>query len=368
MPKHTVCLYVNHLGRASQNATAITIMSIDIANALKKLGHEVFFVVNKPIVEEDIDFKVYHLHKENTFLNGELPYAIRLSNILKAEKPDIVMSFMKAQTIVLSLSRLINPSKNTIYVGNIQNNDAYYAYGKNVYIPYRYLIKFLYESLDYVVAPSEAIKEDLQKTFFIKEDKFKIIPNCIDFEKLDKLSEEDCDVKGDFINIGRLIDQKGQIYLIEAFKKVKDRFKDVKLVIIGEGELRNTIENKIKELGLENDVILTGYQTNPYKYLKNLKIFVLSSIFEGFGNVIIEAMHFGLPVISYECPGGPKEIIKNEFGVLVPPKDVDALANAMIEMLENKEKQKYYSIMSKKRALDYDCQSYAKTLISLKSL
>jgi Glycosyltransferase len=368
MLKHTVCLYVHNLGRASQNGTAITIMSIDIANALKKLGHEVFFVLNKPIVEEDIDFKVYHLHKENTFLNGELPYAIRLSNILKAEKPDIVMSFMKAQTIVLSLSKLINPSKNTIYVGSIHNNDAYYAYGKNVYIPYRYLIKFLYESLDYIVAPSEAIKEDLQKTFFIKEDKFKIIPNCIDFEKLDKLSEEDCDVKGDFINIGRLADQKGQIYLIEAFKKVKDRFKDVKLVIIGEGELRNTIENKIKELGLENDVILTGYQTNPYKYLKNSKIFVLSSIFEGFGNVIIEAMHFGLPVISYECPGGPKEIIKNEFGVLVPPKDVDALANAMIEMLENKEKQKHYSIMSKKRALDYDCKSYAKTLISLKML
>jgi len=67
-------------------------------------------------------------------------------------------------------------------------------------------------------------------------------------------------------------------------------------------------------------------------------------------------------------PGGPKEIIKNEFGVLVPPKDVDALANAMIEMLENKEKQKHYSIMSKKRVLDYDCKSYAKTLISLKML
>ena len=75
------------------------------------------------------------------------------------------MSFMKGQTIVLSLSKIINSSKNTIYVGTIHNNDAYYAYGKNVYIPYRYLIKFLYESLeDYIVVPSEAIKEDLQKS------------------------------------------------------------------------------------------------------------------------------------------------------------------------------------------------------------
>jgi glycosyltransferase involved in cell wall biosynthesis len=363
-----ICLYVNNLGRASQNGTAITIMSIDIAKALKALGHEVFFVLNKNIIEENLDFKVYPLHKEGTFLNGELPYAIRLSNILKTEKPDVVMSFMKAQTIVLSIAKIINPSTNIIYIGNIQNNDAYYAYGKNIYIPYRYLIKFLYEKLDYVVVPSYAIKKDLQETFFIKEDKFKIIPNCINFEKLDELSEEACDATYDFINIGRLTEQKGQIYLVEAFKKVKEKVKDAKLIIIGEGELRSLLENKIKEIGLENDVILAGYQTNPYKYLKNSKIFVLSSIFEGFGNVIIEAMHFGLPVISYECPGGPKEILKNKFGVLVPPKDVDALANAMIDILENQEKQKYYSNMSKKRALDYNCKNYAKTLISLKSL
>ncbi|MGC8588338.1 MAG: glycosyltransferase [Hydrogenobaculum sp.] len=363
-----ICLYVNHLGRASQNGTAITIMSIDIANALKDLGHDTFFVINKNIVEENIDFEVYPLHKENTFLNGEIPYAIRLSNIIKEKKPDIVMSFMKAQTIILSLAKIINPVKTTTYIGNIQHNDAYYAYGKDIYLPYRYLIKFLYEKLDYLVAPSYAIKKDLQQTFFIREDKFKIIPNCTNFEKLDVLAKEQCNLKADFINIGKLAEQKGQIYLIEAFKKVKDKIKDSKLVIIGEGDLRSLLEKKIKELGLENDVILTGYQTNPYKYLKNSKIFVLSSIFEGFGNVIIEAMHFGLPVISYECPGGPKEILKNEFGVLVPPKDVDALANAMIEMLENQEKQKHYSNMSKKRALDYDCKNYAKTLISLKSL
>ncbi|GAB6078061.1 glycosyltransferase [Hydrogenobaculum acidophilum] len=363
-----ICLYVNHLGRASQNATAITIMSTDIANALKKLGHEVFFVINKNIVEENIDFKVYPLHKENTFINGELPYAIRLSNIIKNKKPDIVMAFMKAQTIILSLAKIINPNKNTTYVGNIQNNDAYYTYGKDIYIPYRYLIKFLYEKLDLIATPSKAIKEDLQKTFFIKEEKFKIIPNCINFEKVESLAKEYCDISSDFINIGRLIDQKGQIYLIEAFKKVKEHIKDAKLTIIGEGELRAVLERKIKELNLDKDVILTGYQTNPYKYLKNSKIFVLSSIFEGFGNVILEAMYFGLPVISYECPGGPGEILKNDFGVLVPPKDVDALAKAMINMLSDKEKQNHYANMSKKRVLDYTCENYAKTLLSLKSL
>mgnify|MGYP001626322945 FL=1 len=363
-----ICLYVNHLGRASQNGTAITIMSIDIANALRKLGHEVFFVINKNIIEENIDFEVYPLHKENTFLNGELPYAIRLSNIIKDKKPDIIMSFMKAQTIILSLSKIINPVKTTTYIGNIQNNDAYYAYGKDIYLPYRYLINFLYERLDYLAVPSHAIKEDLQKTFFIREDKFKILPNCINFEKIDVLAKEECDLKADFINIGRLAHQKGQIYLIEAFKKVKDKIKDSKLVIVGEGDLRALLENKIKELGLQNDVMITGYQTNPYKYLKNSKMFVLSSVFEGFGNVILEAMYFGLPVISYECPGGPKEILKNDFGVLVPPKDVDALAEAMINILSDKEKQSHYANMSKKRVLDYTCENYAKTLLSLKSL
>jgi len=330
-------------------------MSVDIANALKRLGHEVFFVVNKNIVEEKVDFEVYSLHRENSILNGEIPYALRLSEIIKSEKPNIVLAFMKAQTIILALSKILNPNKDTVYVGSIHNNDAYYKYGKAHYLPYRYLIKAIYEKLDYVLVPSKAVKEDLMKTFFVREDKFVIVPNCINFEKIERLSEESCDTQTDFINIGRLAEQKGQVYLLEAFKVVKEHFKDARLVIVGEGNLRKTLEAKIKEFGLENSVVLAGYQMNPYKYLKNSKIFVLSSLYEGFGNVLLEAMYLGLPVVSFDCPGGPKELLK----------DTKALAEAMIKLLENEELRRHYSFISKEKACEYGCEKYAMDLLSL---
>lgn len=360
-----ILIYTNHLARASQNATAITIMSLDIAKALRIQNHEVYFAVNRHIIEEDIDYDVFSLNKEGSILNGELPYAKRLADVIKTLNPSLVLAFMKAQNIVLSLSKMINDNKDTMYVGSIHNNDAYFVYGKTRYIPYRYLIKSIYENLDFIIVPSKAIKEDLQKTFFIREEKLKIIPNCIDFSKIEVLSKEPCDTKSDFINIGRLIHQKGQIYLIEAFKIVKSKIKDARLVIIGEGELRKDLEAKIKALNLEDSVILTGYATNPYKYLKNSKIFVLSSIYEGFGNVLIEAMYMGLPVIAFDSFGGHTEIIDKEFGILIKEKDQEALANAMIELLTNEEKRKHYALSSLERAKRYACEHFVEELLGL---
>ena len=105
-------------------------------------------------------------------------------------------------------------------------------------------------------------------------------------------------------------------------------------MILGEGDLRPAMERQIAELGLQDRVALPGFFQDPYPWFRSADLFVLSSDWEGFGNVIVEALECGVPVVSTDCPSGPAEILENgRYGRLVPVGDVDALANAIIVTL-----------------------------------
>ena len=114
-----------------------------------------------------------------------------------------------------------------------------------------------------------------------------------------------------------------------------------KLEFIGEGEQRNYLENLIDELGLRNKVFLLGFQKNPYNFLSNSDIFVLSSRWEGFGHVIVEAMATGTAVISTNCKSGPSEIIKNNHdGILCRPNNATDIKSFIVDLYKNKQKRK----------------------------
>lgn len=137
------------------------------------------------------------------------------------------------------------------------------------------------------------------------------------------------------IACGRLHPQKGYGYLLEAFVKVRKHL-PATLWIVGEGPLRPDIERQIAALGLTDAVQLLGFQANPYQYMAAADVFVLSSLYEGFGNVIVEAMACGVPVVATDCPHGPAEILEQGLnGLLALPADADDLARKILKLLQH---------------------------------
>jgi glycosyltransferase involved in cell wall biosynthesis len=143
------------------------------------------------------------------------------------------------------------------------------------------------------------------------------------------------------LGIGRLVAQKNFRLLVEAFARVRQHA-DIRLIILGGDESsaeqmahRKELQELAAGLGVGSDVDLPGYQPNPHRYLRAARMFVLSSDYEGFGNVIVEALLAGCPVVSSDCPSGPAEILDNgRYGLLTPVNDVEQLAAAIVATLD----------------------------------
>ncbi len=208
------------------------------------------------------------------------------------------------------------------------------------------LCRWSYKHGDRIIATTREMRDDLHCKLNLPLGKIKVIPNPIDLEMIRNLSKEP--VRNSWskensirnykliITMGRLTEQKGFPYLLKAFKEVRDKLQ-ARLVILGQGKRKSDLESLSENLEIDKEVKFLGFQINPYKYIANSDLFVMSSLWEGFPNAIIEAMGCGTPVVSTDCPSGPKEIIANgKSGLLVPPKDYQALASGILQVLTNK--------------------------------
>tara|TARA_B100000900_G_scaffold79224_1_gene63672 strand:- start:4379 stop:5539 length:1161 start_codon:yes stop_codon:yes gene_type:complete len=166
-----------------------------------------------------------------------------------------------------------------------------------------------------------------------------------------------------FLSIGRLTKQKNFIFLLKCFSKIIKDHKDIKLAIIGVGEEKNQINNYIKTNKLESNIILLGYQNNVYNFLKNSKAFILPSLWEDPGFVLIEAMATNCLVLSSDCPNGPKEIIENKNGLLFKSnseKDFILKFNQMLKLSDNEKKE--IQINAKKKIKSFSIFNHFKQL------
>jgi len=138
-------------------------------------------------------------------------------------------------------------------------------------------------------------------------------------------------------NIAALVAHKGQKHLVAAAKRVVRELPDTRFLIVGDGELREALERQIKELGLERHVLLTGFRPDALGLMKSLDLFVMSSVTEGLGSAVLEAMTCGVPIVGTRAGGIPEAIVDGTSGVLVPPHDDGALAEAILRVLKDRD-------------------------------
>ncbi len=355
-----VLFYLHNLWDIS----ATTRLSIDLANILnKKFNIKVEFAVNKRIKNDvkDLPFELHVLNRK-----GEIGKALALKNLIENRKYDIVLSYMLTQNVILSLAKtFIGKNSRTVFLGSVHNSDNYME-NKQIYkLPYRFLMKKLYENLDGIVVVSKAVKEDVNRAFFVNKNKMKVIYNYIDVQKIRSMAkenlssdEEEIFKKPVIINVGRVETQKGQKYLIKAFKKIKEKVPEANLVIIGDGSLMQNLKNLARELNVERDTYFLGYKPNPFKYVARSKVFGFPSLWEGVGNVVLEAQSLGVPVVAFNSQGGHVDVLKNS-GILVPEKDVDRLSENIIRLLQDENLRKYYSELATENIKNYTVEKKA---------
>jgi glycosyltransferase involved in cell wall biosynthesis len=162
-------------------------------------------------------------------------------------------------------------------------------------------------------------------------------------------------LKKTLLAAGRLIQLKCFDVLLKAFADLTRRGLDLHLIILGEGPERSRLEHVAHELGLSSRVFMPGFQMNPYPIFARAEVFLLTSRYEGFATVIVEALCLGVPVVASDCPHGPRESLDNgRFGILVPPSNPEALVEAVGSLLASPETQLRLRSLGPKRADEYD--------------
>lgn len=314
----------------------------------------------------------------------------RLKKVKKQYKIDVLISFLDSPNIVNVLSK-VNSCKTIISIRNYFDIEKKSSFFLEIM---SFLTKNIYSNADAIISVSKEIKDNLIYKYGVEADKVKVIYNPYDVEEIQERSKEKIEEKHlDFMNsnkifisVGRQMYQKGFWHLIKSFKQVHDVVPESKLVIIGRDSDNENINNLVKKLELEKDVLFTGYQENPFKFINKSHVYVMTSLFEGFPNALVEAMACGCPIISTDCKSGPKEILLDDYnssqkindivygdyGVLVPAfrqgenwnyldfeYEDKVLAKAMINIIRNEQEQKKYSEKSIYRAKVF---SYEKCL------
>lgn len=261
---------------------------------------------------------------------------------LREEQPDLVISAMPHINVIAVIGRALSGRGRTTRLVVSEHNDVVASAGQpSSRSPRKLAVGIAYRRADAVVAVSEGVAQSCTEAYTLPRRQLKVVYNPIVVPALDIRAEttvpQHRNLSHMFVAAGRLIPQKDFATLLRAFVIVRQKC-DAQLVILGEGELRDDLERQAASSGVQEFVRFPGFVTNPFAYMRSASAFVLSSAWEGFGNVLVEAMAVGTPVVSTDCPSGPREILEDgHWGRLVPVADADALADAILATLADRD-------------------------------
>jgi glycosyltransferase involved in cell wall biosynthesis len=230
-------------------------------------------------------------------------------------------------------------------------------------------MRWFYPHIDAVVCVSQGVAEDTHQLTGLPMDRLPVIRNPVIDADLYEKSREPLDhpwfQSSDaplILGAGRLTRQKDFPTLIRAFARLRSE-RSCRLAILGEGPDRDALTRLVQTLGLADDVLLPGHVDNPFAWMAKSRLFVLSSCWEGSGNVLTEAMALGIPVVSTDCPSGPSEMLAGGLhGPLVPVGDEAALAEAMTRTLKHPQPAEFLQHAVREYRADVSARRYLKIL------
>lgn len=315
-----------------------TFAAVNWANAWAARGEQITIIAIHPQDGEGRDFPRHpaiHLLREDLGdkpvpgkwqAAGQIWHNLRrMRQLVRQSKPELVLSFdgpVNTRTLVACLGLRIP------VVVMEQVHPAHYSFG----LFWERCRRMVYPRAAALVNLTQAATEWCAKSFAVK--RLATIPNPVLPPAARKLPSKKNTKR--VVAAGRLVDQKRFDLLIEAFALIAAAHPDWRLTIYGEGPSRPALERQVEKNGLAGRITLAGWVENLSERMAEGEFFVLSSEYEGFGNVIVEAMAVGLPVVSFDCPSGPGDIIRHEVdGLLAPPLNIAALAAAMERLMDD---------------------------------
>ena len=334
----------------------------------------------------DVDLLITWNHKENNLFENEIPKKVNYEFLFDSYngKNKLIKEIyrIKAKTTYLKkIEKKIKNEKYDIvidYSSNLLKYDNFdikipvfawihfsLTFGEKLTFEKIKKYKKQYKKYSKIFAITRVMKEEFINKVGIDEKKVELVYNPIDLKLIEKKAENvekkyENYLKQDyFLQVSRLTQQKQPEHLVDIYYKLKQSGIKEKLYFIGDGEKKEIIKQKIKEYNLENDIILLGQIENPYPFFKNAKLFVHTAKYEGLPTVLLESLALGTPVVSYDCPTGPRDILgkNSEYGELISLNDKDMFVEKVLELMNSKEKYEKYKNLSLIRANDFSMEN-----------
>jgi len=282
-------------------------------------------------------------------------YAWRAQALLNRVKPDLLFTHSGVDVLVAgALAR----RRGAVWVASVGSDalsdiSSRHPWGRTVF--HRFL-SAAYRRPDHIVAASEGLGRRLTEDLGVPPARVSVIPNPIDLDRIQAEARRPPPeyATGNFVlGVGRLTASKGFDLLIRATARLFVAERPIRLVILGDGEERESLSRLARQLEIEHLVTMPGYEPSPWPVMSRAVALAVPSRQEGFSNVIVEAMACGAPVVATDCHG-PREIVRPGVnGSLVPVEDEQALARALAELLEDPRRREHYREGALRRAQDY---------------
>lgn len=346
-------------------------MLVNIASGIARQGGRVDFITthDAPYLGE-LDPRVRRIRFRATDDSG---LATELERYVLAHTPQVLMSAKGRDDRIAIRVRQRQPACRTRFVIRVGTAVAGRSRAK-VWLPWqrrraRLRLAALIAGADGILANGQAVADELAREAGYPRERIAIVPNPTVTERLYRLAGEptghpwlDAPAVPVILGIGGLRQQKDFSTLIRAFARVRSE-RECRLVILGDGRQRRRLRRLAQRLRVQQDVDLAGFTPNPYAYLARSSLFVLSSLWEGLPNVLIEALAVGTPVVATDAPGAAAEILEGgRYGPLVPPRDHRAMAQAMTGVLDDPLPAAYLRQAAQRYTLDTATRAYLQAL------